>query len=96
MTVRVLDVGGRALPRAWIWNAITMKGCETGEDGACTLTGLERKEQVLEASVPGAPWPHAYHVRVPIASGTTPPVSVRLPRRPSMLRIVPTEPDGPS
>lgn len=94
LTVRVVDVDGKALPGAWVWNVTTMAGCETGEDGACTLTGLERKEQVLEASVPGAPRPQAYQVRVPIGSATTPPVSVRLPRQPSVLRIVPTETDG--
>ncbi len=82
------------LAGAYVSNVISQTACRTGADGTCTLSGLEKAEQVLEVFMPGTARPRLRQLRVPIAREDPPIVNVRLPRTPSLLRVTVVEPSG--
>lgn len=94
LPVYVEDDAGAPIAGARIWDVISHAQCTTVLDGGCTLTGLEQREQALEARLPGTPRPTPPQLRVPFLSATPASVAVRVPRHHWVLRVMVAEPDG--
>lgn len=95
LAIQVVDVGGGPLEGAKVWSVISRTSCTTDAEGRCSLTGLERREHVLEYWLAGVARAPARQIRIPIPALAAP-ITLRLPRRTATLRVVAMDPAGPS